>query len=263
MHQFNQLNCGYFAKTNKELFLLLSTIIHQHFFLDTHYVLLYGWRSRCFHHVDQPSKAPGPCEKEKEGQTSSDSRSCSLHAPNPLLSSTCHTLAAKWNWLLISFLPQVSCDGGLRWAHWEAWCGTAGGEGTTQRGNTQPQPHKHIFLITTVSHGAVCKDRRCCTSGGCNMWRVTFQSFNKAWVKEWGSWSQIRIWSKGKDFIVWFFIHFFFYDLQMQLRTVLPSLPDSLGWPSCLLRNWKCVGVLQETVKTTWNPRLQKRPAFL
>lgn len=41
LHRFNQLNCSYFAKTNKEMFLLLSTIIHQHFFPDTHYVLLY------------------------------------------------------------------------------------------------------------------------------------------------------------------------------------------------------------------------------
>lgn len=208
MHQFNQLNCSYFAKTNKEIFLLLSTIIHQHFFLDTHYVLLYGWRSCRFHHVDQASKAPGPCEKEKEGQTSSDSRSCSLHAPNPLLSSTCHTLAAKWNWLLISFLPQVSCDGGLRRAHWEARCGTAGGEGATQRGKTQPRPLKHIFLKATVSHGAVCKDRRCCTSGGCNA--EHFRALIKPGSKSETDRSQICTWSKDKDFIVRFLYTSFF-----------------------------------------------------
>lgn len=157
------------------------------------------------------------------------------------------TTGQLWRWALVGWRGLV-------------WDGRGRGN-TTQRGNTQLQLHKHIFLITTVSHGAVCKDRRCCTSGGCNTWRVTFQSFNEAWVKDWGSWS--RIWSKGKDFIVRFLYTFFFYDKQTRLRTVLPSLPDSLGWSSCQLRNWKYVGVLQETVKSTQNPWLQKRLAFL
>ena len=53
--------------------------------------------------VERDSQTLGEREgKERGGQTISASRSCSLHAPNPLLSSTCHTLAAKWNWLLIS-----------------------------------------------------------------------------------------------------------------------------------------------------------------
>lgn len=76
-----------------------------------------------------------PARRRKGGRTSS---ACSLHAPNPLLSSTCHTLTAKWNWLLISFLPQVSGDGGLRWARWEGLVGDrrAGAESYTKRKRT-------------------------------------------------------------------------------------------------------------------------------
>lgn len=103
---------------------VIITIICQHFVSSIHINWHLAWLHTSDFVVDQGAWSfsaistvwlgrTRPREKEKKGQTSSDSPSSSLHAPNPLLSSTCHTLAAKRNWLLISFLPQVSCDGRL------------------------------------------------------------------------------------------------------------------------------------------------------
>lgn len=93
-----------------------------------------------------------PARRRKGARTSS---ACFLHAPNPLLSSTCHTLAAKWNWLLISLLPQVSSVAGLQRARWEGLVRDRrmGGSGTTHRGNTQMHLLIKQHYTRTVQRG--------------------------------------------------------------------------------------------------------------
>lgn len=117
--------CSWYLVNNIDLESVVITLICHHPFFSIHIMQCDYIHLR---YVHQGVSSLGhllfpPCglveqgtetlQEEKEGQTSTDSHSCSLHAPNLLLSSTCHTLAAKWNWLLISFLPQVTCDSRL------------------------------------------------------------------------------------------------------------------------------------------------------
>lgn len=126
----------------------------------------------CFHHAGWLRESAKPWQRGRErgeGQSSFDSRSCSLHAPNPLLSSTCHTLAAKWNWLLISPLPpSMLTTGQLCWqdivGSQRALCRTTRGEERNMRKKKtthyNTHKHRHTFLLTTVFFRAYVKEEK-------------------------------------------------------------------------------------------------------
>ncbi len=136
-------------------------------------------------------------EREREGQMSSDSRSCFLHAPNPLLSGTCHTLAAKWNWLLISPLPQVSCAGRLQWAYW-ASCGTRGEEHKEETHTLQnTQTHKNTFLLTAIRWDCVKEDNDGCSNRSvCLKMCSATQSGHDRFLINW--WWDFILWGRNR-----------------------------------------------------------------